>query len=81
MRNSPRTIVKAMVARKIAPLLSALKANAARAWPKLAGVPAYVIFTDRTLIEMAERRRDVGPDGGHHRVGAKKLERLLARRS
>jgi ATP-dependent DNA helicase RecQ len=39
-------------------------------------VPAYVVFTDRTLIEMAERRPnsldDMARIGG---VGAKKLEK------
>ncbi len=70
-----RPAVKAMVAEEDAPLLSALKAKR-RALAESQRVPAYVIFPDRTLIEMAETRpmtlddmaRIVG-------IGAKKLER------
>ncbi len=47
--------VKALVADEDAPLLSALKAKR-RALAEAAQVPAYIIFTDRTLAEMAERR-------------------------
>lgn len=58
-----------------APLLSALKAKR-RALAEAAKVPAYVIFNDRTLIEMAETRPatldDMARVGG---VGAKKLDR------
>lgn len=37
--------------------------------------PAYIIFTDRSLIEMAERRpRDLDAMAGIAGVGAKKLE-------
>ena len=46
---------KAMVAEEDAPLLSALKAKR-RALAEAQRVPAYVVFTDRTLIEMAETR-------------------------
>jgi ATP-dependent DNA helicase RecQ len=70
-----RPAVRAMVAEEDAPLLSALKAKR-RALAEAAGVPAYVIFTDRTLIEMAETRPDsldaMARIGG---VGATKLER------
>ncbi len=70
-----RPAVKAMVAEEDAPLLSALKAKR-RALAEAARVPAYVIFPDRTLIEMAEKRPqtldDMARIGG---VGAKKLER------
>ena len=72
--QAPRLAVKAMVAEEHADLLSALKAKR-RALAEAAGVPAYVVFPDRTLIEMAETRpetldRMMGITG----VGAKKLE-------
>jgi ATP-dependent DNA helicase RecQ len=67
--------VKALVSDEDAPLLSALKAKR-RALAEAQKVPAYVIFNDRTLIEMAETRPDtldqLARIGG---VGAKKLER------
>ncbi len=69
-----RPAVKAMVSDEDAPLLSALKAKR-RALAEAARVPAYIIFTDRTLIEMAETRPQnldaMARIGG---VGAKKLE-------
>ncbi|WP_298934201.1 DNA helicase RecQ [uncultured Ruegeria sp.] len=70
-----RPAVKMMVSEEDAPMLSALKAKR-RALAEAARVPAYVIFPDRTLIEMAEKRPttldDMARIGG---VGAKKLER------
>ncbi|MGB0439822.1 MAG: RQC domain-containing protein, partial [Paracoccaceae bacterium] len=70
-----RPAVRALVSEDDAPLLSALKAKR-RALAEAARVPAYVIFTDRTLIEMAETRPasldDMARIGG---VGVKKLER------
>lgn len=70
-----RPAVKALVNEEDAPLLSALKAKR-RALAEAAKVPAYVIFNDRTLIEMAETRPssldDMARVGG---VGAKKLNR------
>jgi ATP-dependent DNA helicase RecQ len=69
-----RPVVRAMVSDEDAPLLSALKAKR-RALAEAARVPAYVIFTDRTLVEMAEKRPqsldEMARIGG---VGAKKLE-------
>ena len=69
-----RPAVKAMVSDEDAPLLSALKAKR-RALAEAARVPAYIIFTDRTLIKMAEARPQnldaMARIGG---VGAKKLE-------
>ena len=47
--------VRALVSGDDAPLLAALKARR-RALAEAARVPAYIIFTDRTLIEMAETR-------------------------
>jgi ATP-dependent DNA helicase RecQ len=70
--SGPRVI--ALVSEEDAPLLSALKARR-RALAEAQGVPAYIIFTDRTLIEMAETRPAtldaMAKVGG---VGAKKLE-------
>ena len=66
--------VKMLVSDEDAPLLSALKAKR-RALAEAAGVPAYIIFNDKTLIEMAETRPatldQMARIGG---VGAKKLE-------
>ena len=59
-------------------LLAALKARR-RALADAAGVPAYVIFPDRTLIEMASRRPATLDDlAGITGVGAVKLERFGA---
>ena len=70
----PANVVKALVSDEDAPLLSALKAKR-RALAEEANVPAYVIFADRTLIEMAEKRpRTLDEMAGITGVGAKKLE-------
>jgi len=70
----PATVVKTLVSDEDAPLLSALKAKR-RALAEQANVPAYVIFPDRTLIEMAERRpRTLDAMARITGVGAKKLE-------
>lgn len=69
-----RPVVRTLVAEEDAPLLSALKAKR-RALAEAARVPAYVIFPDRTLIEMAERRPlTVDEMARISGVGAKKLE-------
>ena len=66
-------VVKALVAEEDAGLLAALKARR-RALAEAAGVPAYIIFPDRTLIEMAERRpQSLDALMGITGVGAKKL--------
>ncbi len=74
-QTTRRPEVKMMVSEGDAPLLSALKARR-RELAEAARVPAYVIFPDRTLIEMAEKRPssldDMARIAG---VGAKKLER------
>ena len=71
---TPRVAVKTMVSEEDAPLLSALKAKR-RALAEAAGVPAYVIFPDRTLMEMAERRPTTLDQMAQITgVGAKKLE-------
>jgi len=67
--------VKSLVSDENAPLLSALKAQR-RALAEQQKVPAYIVFNDKTLIEMAERRPatldDMASVSG---VGSKKLER------
>ncbi|QDY70007.1 DNA helicase RecQ [Qingshengfaniella alkalisoli] len=74
-RSQRRPAVKAMVSEEDAPLLSALKAKR-RALAEAARVPAYVIFPDRTLVEMAEMRPDsLDAMARVNGVGAKKLER------
>ncbi len=68
----------ALVSEEDAPLLAALKAKR-RELAEAAGMPAYIVFNDRTLIEMAETRPDrldaMARIGG---VGATKLERYGA---
>ncbi len=76
IRKAPaRPAVKTLVSPEDAPLLSALKARR-RAFAEEAGLPAYMVFNDRTLIEMAQTRPEtldqMARIGG---VGAKKLER------
>ena len=66
--------IKQMVSEEDAPLLSALKAKR-RAFAEQIGGPAYIIFNDRTLIEMAEKRpRDLDDMARIGGVGAKKLD-------
>jgi len=73
-----RPAVKALVSEEDAPLLSALKAKR-RALAEAAKVPAYVIFPDRTLIEMAENRpANLDQMARVNGVGAKKLDRYGA---
>jgi ATP-dependent DNA helicase RecQ len=74
IRAAAKPVVKALVSDEDAPLFSALKAKR-RALAEAARVPAYVIFPDRTLIEMAERRpRTLDDMARISGVGAKKLE-------
>jgi ATP-dependent DNA helicase RecQ len=66
--------VRAMVSDEDAPLLSALKAKR-RALAEAQGVPAYIIFNDRTLVEMAETRpRTLDDMARLSGIGAKKLD-------
>ncbi|WP_299786551.1 DNA helicase RecQ [uncultured Marivita sp.] len=70
-----RPQVRTLVSDEDAPLLSALKAKR-RALAEEQSVPAYVIFPDKTLIEMAETRPATLDDMARiNGVGAKKLER------
>jgi len=76
--KATRAAVKALVSEEDEPLLSALKAKR-RALAEAAGVPAYVIFPDRTLIEIAETKPASLDDMARiNGVGAKKLERYGA---
>jgi ATP-dependent DNA helicase RecQ len=69
-----RPAVKAMVSDEDAPLLSALKAKR-RGLAEAAKVPAYIIFNDKTLIEMAEKRpTNLDAMAGISGIGAKKLD-------
>ncbi|WP_298295417.1 DNA helicase RecQ [uncultured Litoreibacter sp.] len=71
-RSGPR--VRTLVSDEDAPLLSALKAKR-RAFAEAQGVPAYIIFNDKTLIEMAEKRPASLDDFARiSGVGAKKLQ-------
>ena len=73
-RAKPAYVAKAQVADEDAPLLSALKAKR-RALAEAQRVPAYVIFPDKTLIEMAEARPQTLDDMARiNGVGAKKLD-------
>lgn len=72
-KSSPK--VRALVRDEDAPLLSALKAKR-RALAEAAGLPAYMVFNDRTLIEMAETRpADLDTMARVNGVGSKKLEK------
>ncbi len=70
-RSAPR----ALISEEDAPLMAALKARR-KELAEAARVPAYVVFPDRTLIEMAERRPTTLDEMAQiNGVGAKKLER------
>ncbi len=72
--SAEREAVRTQVAEEDAGLLSLLKAKR-RALADAQNVPAYVVFPDRTLIEMAERRpATLDQMAGITGVGAKKLE-------
>jgi ATP-dependent DNA helicase RecQ len=69
-----RAPVRTLTSEEDAPLFSALKAKR-RALAEAQGVPAYVVFPDRTLQEMAERKpMSLDAMMGITGVGAKKLE-------
>ncbi|MBP1807560.1 DNA helicase RecQ [Rubellimicrobium aerolatum] len=73
-KGATRAEPRAMVAEEDQGLLSALKSHR-RALAQAQNVPAYVVFTDKTLMEMAEKRPatldEMARIGG---VGAKKLD-------
>ena len=67
-------VVKALVPEEDAPLFSALRAKRA-ALASAAGMPAYMVFSDKTLMEMAATRpANMDAMAGISGVGAKKLE-------
>ncbi len=69
---------KTLVSDEDTPLLSALKSKR-RALAEAARVPAYVVFADRTLIEMAETRpTTLDAMARISGIGAKKLDRYGA---
>jgi ATP-dependent DNA helicase RecQ len=69
-----REVVRTQVADEDLGLLSQLKAKR-RELAEAQNVPAYVIFPDKTLIEMAEKKpRNLDQLAGITGVGAKKLE-------
>jgi len=71
-RSGP--VIKTLVAEEDAPLLSALKAKR-RALAEAADVPAYIVFNDRTLVEMAQKRPQTLDDmAAISGIGAKKLQ-------
>ena len=73
--GTTRAVAKAMVSDEDAHLLAALKARR-KVLAEAARAPAYVIFPDRTLIEMAEKRpATLDEMAAISGVGAKKLER------
>ncbi|MDJ1008243.1 MAG: DNA helicase RecQ [Paracoccaceae bacterium] len=73
-----RSEARALVSEEAQPLLSALKARR-RALAEAQNVPAYVVFPDRTLIEIAEcRPRTLDDLAAINGVGAKKLDRYGA---
>ncbi|MEE9428251.1 MAG: DNA helicase RecQ [Paracoccaceae bacterium] len=77
-KSKYRAPVKSLVSEEDAPLLSALKAKR-RALAESAKVPAYIVFNDKTLIEMAENRPgDLDAMARINGVGATKLERYGA---
>jgi ATP-dependent DNA helicase RecQ len=66
--------VKTLISDEHAPMLSALKAKR-RVLAETAGVPAYIIFNDKTLIDMAQRRPlNLDEMSRINGVGTKKLE-------
>jgi ATP-dependent DNA helicase RecQ len=72
--EEPEAVVRAQVADEDLGLLALLKAKR-RALAEAQNVPAYVVFPDRTLIEMAERKpASLDQMAGITGVGAKKLE-------
>ncbi len=73
-KTAATPVIRTLVAEENAPLLSALKAKR-RVLAEAARVPAYIIFPDRTLIEMAETQPLTLDQMAHVTgVGAKKLE-------
>lgn len=74
-QSPARSAPKAMIAEEDEPLLAALKAKR-RELAEAARAPAYVIFPDRTLIQMAtDRPQNLDAFSRLDGVGAKKLDK------
>ncbi|MEO1345512.1 MAG: DNA helicase RecQ [Pseudomonadota bacterium] len=75
MANAPaRPEARALVSEEDAPLIAALKAKR-RELAEAARLPAYIVFNDRTLIEMAQARpANLDQMAQINGIGAKKLE-------
>ena len=74
-KTATRAEPRALVSDEDAPLLAALKAHR-KVLAEAAGMPPYIIFNDRSLIEMAQTRPATLDDFAHvNGVGASKLER------
>ena len=70
----PSPKIKMLVSEEDTPLLSGLKAKR-RELAETAGVPAYIIFNDKTLVEMAQKRPiNLDAMAQINGVGTKKLE-------
>lgn len=68
-----RPTIKTLVSDEDAPLLSALKAKR-RFLAEQADVPAYIVFNDKTLIEMAQKRpKNFDEMAKINGIGSKKL--------
>lgn len=73
-KNGSRPRVKMLVSEEDAPLLSALKAKR-RALSEAANVPAYIVFNDKTLVDMVDKKpQSLDEMAKINGVGAKKLE-------
>lgn len=73
-KSSP--VIKMLVSDEDAPLLSALKSKR-RELSEKEGVPAYIIFNDKTLIDMAQKRpSNLDQMARINGVGVKKLEKF-----
>ena len=69
-------MIKTLLANDDAPVLFAGKAKR-RALAENAGVPAYIIFTDKTLVDMSQRRPlNLDEMSQINGVGTKKLEKF-----
>ncbi|MEM6579017.1 MAG: DNA helicase RecQ [Pseudomonadota bacterium] len=73
--KASRPAAKALVSDEDAPMLAALKAKR-RELAEAAKVPAYIVFNDRTLVEMATQRpSDLDAMARINGIGQKKLDR------
>ncbi len=72
-KHKKRSQVRSLISDENAPLLSALKSTR-KALAEAARIPAYIVFNDKTLIDIAEQRPTTLDDMARiNGVGAKKL--------